>query len=82
VSHIFLSLLHKLWMCSRATFEDSRNNQFVSYTPSSFRPDSGLSQDALHATKQGHAVRRATERRLQVQISVVEDIEDRMGVVT
>ncbi|KAG1812026.1 hypothetical protein EV424DRAFT_1473620 [Suillus variegatus] len=65
-----------------AAFEASCNNQFVSYTPSSFRPDSGLSQDALHATKQGHAVRRATERRLQVQISVVEDIEDRMGVVT
>ncbi|KAG2032361.1 hypothetical protein BDR03DRAFT_936026 [Suillus americanus] len=47
-----------------------------------YQPDSGLSQDALHVTKQGHAVRRATERRLQVQISVVEDIEDRMGVVT
>ncbi|KAG2107568.1 hypothetical protein BD769DRAFT_1630595 [Suillus cothurnatus] len=66
----------------QAAFEDSCNNQFVSYTPSSFRPDSGLSQDALHATKQGHVVRRATERRLQVQISIVEDIEDRMGVVT
>ncbi|KAG2075504.1 hypothetical protein BDR04DRAFT_1115032 [Suillus decipiens] len=52
----------------QATFEDSHNNQFVSYTPSSFRPDSGLSQDALHATKQGHAVRCATEWRLQVQI--------------
>jgi hypothetical protein len=50
--------------------------------PSSFTPASGLSQDALHATKQGHAARRAAERRLQVQISVVEDIEDRMSVVT
>ncbi|KAG1802335.1 hypothetical protein EV424DRAFT_1474690 [Suillus variegatus] len=53
-----------------AAFEASRNNQFVSYTPSSFRPDSGLSQDALHATKQGHAVRHATERHLQVQITL------------
>ncbi|KAG2057304.1 hypothetical protein BDR06DRAFT_1037554 [Suillus hirtellus] len=54
----------------QAAFEASCNNQFVSYMPSSFRPDSGLSQDALHVTKQGHAVRHATEQHLQVQINL------------
>ncbi|KAG1764991.1 hypothetical protein EDD22DRAFT_978874 [Suillus occidentalis] len=35
---------------------------------------------ASQATKQGHAARRAAERRLQVQINVVEDLEIRLGV--
>ncbi|KAG1771378.1 hypothetical protein EV702DRAFT_1181467 [Suillus placidus] len=74
----YVEALEKLEKC-QAAFEALHNNQFASYTPSSFMPDSGLSQDALHATKQGHAARRAAERRLQVQISVVEDIEDQMS---
>ncbi|KAG2127666.1 hypothetical protein DEU56DRAFT_758550 [Suillus clintonianus] len=72
----YVEVLEKLEKC-QATFEALHNNQFVSYTPSSF---SGLSQDALHATKQGHAARCAAEQRLQVQIHVVEDIEDRMNL--
>jgi hypothetical protein len=55
-------------------------DQFLMYSPSSFTPDSGLSVAASQTTKQAQAARRAVERRLQIQINVVEDLETRLDI--
>ncbi|KAG2341488.1 hypothetical protein BDR05DRAFT_976866 [Suillus weaverae] len=75
----YVDALEKLAKYENA-FNSSRQDQFVSYNQSSFTPNSGLSISASQATKQGHAARHAAERRLQVQINVVEDLEIHLGV--
>ncbi|KAG2042380.1 hypothetical protein BDR03DRAFT_1006782 [Suillus americanus] len=55
-------------------------DKFLMYLPSSFTPDSGLSVAASQSTKQAQAARRAVERRLQIQINIVEDLETRLDI--
>ncbi|KAG1736433.1 uncharacterized protein EDB91DRAFT_1238058 [Suillus paluster] len=61
-------------------FNSFRTNQFLTYLPSSFTPDSGLSVTASQTTKQAQAARRAVERRLQIQINIVEDLETHLDI--
>ncbi|KAG2343425.1 hypothetical protein BDR05DRAFT_948201 [Suillus weaverae] len=56
-------------------FNSFRTNQFVMYLPSSFTPDSGLSIAASQTTKQTQAAQYAVEHHIQIQISIVEDLE-------
>jgi hypothetical protein len=59
-----------------------KSDTFVSYSSTSFTPDSGLSYAASQATKQGHAARRSAERKLQNQTNVVEELEASLGIET
>lgn len=55
-------------------------DKFVSYSSTSFTPDSGLSHAASQATKRGHAARRSAECKLQNQTNVVEELEASLGI--
>ena len=64
----------------RHALQSSRDDNFLSYSQSSFMPGSGLSHMASTATKRNHAARRAAERRVRSQQDRVEDLEDQLGI--
>ena len=67
-------------MFYRHALQSSRDDNFLSYSQSSFTPGSGLSHMASTATKRNHAARRAAERRVRSQQDRVEDLEDQLGI--
>ena len=67
-------------MFYRHTLQSSRDDNFLSYSQSSFTPGSGLSHMASTATKRNHAARRAAERQVRSQQDRVEDLEDQLGI--
>ncbi|KAG2120252.1 hypothetical protein DEU56DRAFT_747007 [Suillus clintonianus] len=65
---------------AEATYGNMTGVPFLTYTPASFTPSSGLNSEARQSSRTAEAELLAALRRLRLQMNVVEDFERRHGI--